>query len=1209
MPKPAPDPAARWLDGLATQASGEIGYPIKRSVPRDRIYAWKAASVHPLQLLETEYQKIVRYAARDVPDLDERRALENRAMRRFFHFDSGELRLLGVPIGGAYDGESSPLLADGLRDSHEWLKAARKAMEPVQGAVHGRVLRKRLAAARLSAAAIFDRLARLAPNGPEDVPQLVVAGLLLGEAKALLESAETLAGFKLAWRAIGKALEEIGRLLTGVASVNLSYAIRDFYLFRLLVRYQVDSDRTLSPATIAQASAELTGLLAAPDWMFGWVAERIVDLAGRIRKADPKKRTLFFLKGGRALAYLRGDPGQGRNDWDTQIVIDPNLPAAEWYELFLEISNAVLIALQEYKVQFYLELKARNTPLVDAGAIIAAEEEALELLLPATSEETGPGDIEEDRDQDPPDGNTSANCKAEIIDVGLPRYDSVEAREQWQRLQGHILGGEGVPYPDYSYYVEEYILLLREVFAGTSSSPGKLPSRLVRMRELLDEAPAPDPPSDLRRSVAALEHYSDLGRKLWGTLLLQFEEAYRLADEPGLAAVFDSWLAEKMYPIPEPYFPKVVREALRLLPPDDERRTIATIIACAHEVSQTMESHFQLRQIWLAARNRELDEFLRNLFAQQIFSPRIELELQLALNGSFAARLQAEHARRDYDAAVLDPVAFVSVGLYSPLVDANPATMIEIVEPWVKACLRDMPNLFKPLPEVAGRTALRLEWKDEIPFGESNYTPLGIDISCHPDRRPVLSWIIGLPAISARDLLREFREQTAATQEFGRRSRLRETADAVAEIVVGETDRGPSPRGLPSPVIGLQGSQGDKSAIALTLPGQPAVIRPRHEPIGHLMISSDDNAIGRGAAYPASYEPDSAFMVSLTPNREALRDDLTWPAGAILDLLVINQGHGGIGSFAHWSAGELDAYLVRPLLESGVRANIIVLDFCVSASLLPTFAPLCAPGGILVSSLYSISAVIVTTDFWSDIRKDLAAGNSDRIRQKLFDRASRIARAYTGEANIDVVRAWSEGKTAKYLSTHHGDFDPISIIRYLPKIANILKERLDLAERGRQLRIVQTLSNLGPYERAVLDPMPPWPTRFTAEMLAAVEAAFSARLTAILVQPQYGLRLDTAGKDVFGEDGLWSMYIDHRAQIMALARGLPVCPTCFAIWNEETGALQVDSELGQDPIGKVAARQLRRVEEEAPRDAVAIIGQLRGTATVPIIDMHRKYLQ
>lgn len=71
--------------------------------------------------------------------------------------------------------------------------------------------------------------------------------------------------------------------------------------------------------------------------------------------------------------------------------------------------------------------------------------------------------------------------RAELLDVSVPRDDSLETAEQWSHVLGHIHeDDEGIPLPDGSYFLDEYILLFREVLDRKSSSAHKHEKRLQR---------------------------------------------------------------------------------------------------------------------------------------------------------------------------------------------------------------------------------------------------------------------------------------------------------------------------------------------------------------------------------------------------------------------------------------------------------------------------------------------------------------------------------------------------------------------------------------------------------------------------------------------------------------------------------------------------------------------------------------------------------
>lgn len=71
--------------------------------------------------------------------------------------------------------------------------------------------------------------------------------------------------------------------------------------------------------------------------------------------------------------------------------------------------------------------------------------------------------------------------RAELLDVSVPRHDSLETAEQWAHVRTHIgTDTDGVPLPDGSYFLDEYILMFREVLDRNSSSVHKLTKRYQR---------------------------------------------------------------------------------------------------------------------------------------------------------------------------------------------------------------------------------------------------------------------------------------------------------------------------------------------------------------------------------------------------------------------------------------------------------------------------------------------------------------------------------------------------------------------------------------------------------------------------------------------------------------------------------------------------------------------------------------------------------
>jgi len=72
--------------------------------------------------------------------------------------------------------------------------------------------------------------------------------------------------------------------------------------------------------------------------------------------------------------------------------------------------------------------------------------------------------------------------RAELLDVSLPRNDSLETAEQWAHVGPQVSSDNPweIPLPKGGYFLDEYILLFREVLDSKSSSAHKFSKRLWR---------------------------------------------------------------------------------------------------------------------------------------------------------------------------------------------------------------------------------------------------------------------------------------------------------------------------------------------------------------------------------------------------------------------------------------------------------------------------------------------------------------------------------------------------------------------------------------------------------------------------------------------------------------------------------------------------------------------------------------------------------
>lgn len=232
----------------------------------------------------------------------------------------------------------------------------------------------------------------------------------------------------------------------------------------------------------------------------------------------------------------------------------------------------------------------------------------------------------------------------------------------------------------------------------------------------------------------------------------------------------------------------------------------------------------------------------------------------------------------------------IDLRIFAKDLRADPATILDIVRGVIQA----YQTMYGGRPFVLDNRcpeAIRLFWHGPEQIGPLTYSPLTIVISVAKtvERFPLLSFIWGLPVLSLPALIREYQWLSSDIEEYGTRKLLKSTVSALTEILTNFEDTN-----LPDPnLAALQQGRAH-----------------------HMMLSSSERANGPAPDYPPSYYPAESFQITLTSNKVEMRVLLSGgPAGQskpLLDILVINQGHGGVARFAGWTAAELRANVVEP---------------------------------------------------------------------------------------------------------------------------------------------------------------------------------------------------------------------------------------------------------------------------------------------------------
>lgn len=483
--------------------------------------AWSALAVHPMSVLETEYVNVVRDAERRGGN-DPDRARENgfEAMTRFFGLSSGDPTLL--------DPDSEPLVADRMKDLAARLDLVRSL-------------------AGTDAAAARNELTEVVEDAADLIARLTSADELPFAGDGVQAAAAYLGMFAIPadqaanrWVAghrgnpdIAALIDEVAARLVGplcaagnaMASARSLYNIAPFYLFRLMHRFLGgDQAAEMNLQAKGLASGEATKAMHPPGWAWltGWHEAQVVALKDRLRALDQTLRDTFgvqdevirfFLKGGRAMFTALGQPQRGENDWDTGILINPDLPPDQWYRAFALVNDTVVSFLDRARFS-YSALLARHANELAAPPLAALAQRPAPAEPPRYFSRLALIADHEAERQDPrlrtarPARTAAAGGRlaraalvarprvrsvgvnGELIDIGISKRNSVELMEHWHGVEivdRRGVTADGIPVPTLPYFVDDFSTIIREAL-GNGTADRKLAKRLLRLKLVLDSA-------------------------------------------------------------------------------------------------------------------------------------------------------------------------------------------------------------------------------------------------------------------------------------------------------------------------------------------------------------------------------------------------------------------------------------------------------------------------------------------------------------------------------------------------------------------------------------------------------------------------------------------------------------------------------------------------------------------------------------------------
>src|SRR2546428_7890754 len=267
----------------------------------------------------------------------------------------------------------------------------------------------------------------------------------------------------------------------------------------------------------------------------------------------------------------------------------------------MELRDVVLTALARFRQEFGDVVEANRADfaayLRDAGAPPVGDDEE-----------------EDEHEADDARSRNAVECRAELIDVGIPRRDSAAALEEWTRLSApHALEtSDGVVYPHREYYLNEYLMMIRDAFLDIDVA--KAPKRITRFGVILesghDEEPSPLERQRLAALPAATKFVAALDSKTRRAphrpILPQFVEAYNLLQDTELAALLGKTCVALIST--PPALPAALAKSL-----DAAQKVLGADVGVAHVLSARMDEHWARRNEFFESQREFFGQFLLDL--------------------------------------------------------------------------------------------------------------------------------------------------------------------------------------------------------------------------------------------------------------------------------------------------------------------------------------------------------------------------------------------------------------------------------------------------------------------------------------------------------------------------------------------------------------------------------------------------------------------
>ncbi len=813
MPSARTDDVAKLLNKIAKKAGKNAKLDIFLPNQHDAAYMWGDAAIHPMQALETGYRTVVKDAEREAVGEDAKREAQLKQLSLFFQFDVDRPKIMAESILGTSYTSLEDMLNTAERDVAMAINE-QKLLSPSSDRNHFIKLRRLIAYLR-DAFVILSEGLSLFRNENGDLPDLLANLAPIVHIPYEIQRMKTKEEFEDYVKIARNAIKRLRTALNGAASIQNFHVIDTFYLYRLLVGYKIQTKGEATTDQRKEASKYLTALMNNDlDPVINFLKKCLNLINIRLQYID-EENILFFLKGGRAMKYLLGEPDKGENDWDTSIVINPYLPSEQWYTLYAKVHNQMVYLLTNFKVDFYNMLYANRKEI----------NTALDSPIDPTALSGDAIDIDEGPERWPNVEGTigmfdTASCKAELIDIGIPRRDSIQAREQWTHLKGEILLSlsDGIPYPNYPYYLDEYLMMIRSEFAGDSHS-SKTPKRVRRLIELLNsdgiestiKATVSSLPDSLAKANTTIKgEFSGAEYSVLVYILSQFSIAYDFANDPrggdahSLASAFSNWFIDNCKPLLQPTLPPSFIKATRKDKNWEESdMLVANAVGFAQQVSAVLSKQIKAQASMLVSTGKgkhktsSIESIIKKCVANVLLPALAPYDPNktgvLMATGPYAAIKQAQRA----GTSKITDLVPAAATQYS-LVGYDRLELRESLKS-LSGLIMSYPDISENFEVISTQDKIQLFTKTDIQIGSFRYAPIVMNIVLFvltDENVPRTDYIDGIAVLGLPDLIRQLQQQAAEKVEYGMQSALYKTCDVLSNILTRYED--PVPEEAPS---------------------------------------------------------------------------------------------------------------------------------------------------------------------------------------------------------------------------------------------------------------------------------------------------------------------------------------------------------------------------------------------------------------------------